>query len=81
MFAKIVIDRVSTFILKAVFPDRYRNTYDIRAPQNNADTGLTVFSEVEAGLTAVSNGAFALQHGARFKRAVSCRARFWLRFH
>ena len=26
-------------------------------------------------------GAFPLQRGARFKRAVSCRARFWLRFH
>ena len=29
----------------------------------------------------LTNGAVPLQRGARFKRAVSCRARFWLRFH
>ena len=43
----------SAFILKTVPTHSYRNAYDILIQQNNVGACLTVFFEVEAGLTAV----------------------------
>ena len=50
--------------------------------RNIKDMQTTKLPRIDTKLPRIdTNGAFPLQRGARFKRAVTSAARLWLRFH